>query len=101
MKGFLIWILAGALLGAVAASFVVPPMLSWYNEAGYLAKGGQPAAMVSLPEVVRYATSRLIQGQAIGAGVGAIVFLVLGLAFGGRGRRRAAERAAAAPQRIQ
>ena len=102
MRGILIWILAGALLGAVAASFIVPPMLSWYNEAGYLARGGQPAAMVNLPEVVRYATTRLIRGQAIGAGIGAILFFVLGLAFGGRGRRRrAAGDATPAPQRIQ
>lgn len=99
MKSIVIWILAGALLGGVAASFVVPPMLSWYNEAGYLAKGGQPAAMVNLPEVVRYATTRLIRGQAIGAGIGAVVFFFLGLAFGGRGRRSAA--AAPAPQRVQ
>lgn len=101
MKGILIWILAGALAGAVAASFIVPPMLSWYNEAGYLAKGGQPAAMVNLPEVVRYATTRLIRGQAIGAGIGAVVFFVLGLAVGGRSRRRKAGGAAPAPQRIQ
>ncbi len=100
MKGILIWVLLGALLGVVAASFIVPPMLSWYNEAGYLAKGGQPAAMVNLPEVVRYATTRLIRGQAIGGAIGAVVFLVLGLAFGSRGRRRAAERAASA-QRVQ
>ena len=88
MKGILIWILMGALLGVVAASFVVPPMLSWYNEAGYLAKNGQPAAMVNLPEVVRYTTTRLIRGQAIGGGIGAVVFFVLGLVFGGRGRGR-------------
>ena len=100
MKGLLIWILLGALLGIAAASFVVPPMLSWYNEAGYLAQGGQPAAMVNLPEVVRYATSRLIRGQAIGAAVGAVVFLALGLAFGGRGRRRRAPEPAPA-QRVQ
>jgi uncharacterized membrane protein YeaQ/YmgE (transglycosylase-associated protein family) len=102
MKGILIWILLGALLGIVAASFIVPPMLSWYNEAGYLAKGGQPAAMVNLPEVVRYATTRLMRGQAIGGLIGAAIFLVLGLSFGGRRRRRAGEAAAAAPaQRIQ
>ena len=88
MKNVLIWILAGALLGGVAASFIVPPMLSWYNEAGYLSQGGQPAAMVNLPEVVKYATSRLIRGQAIGAGVGAVVFFVLGLVVGGKSRRR-------------
>lgn len=94
MKGILIWILAGALLGIVAASFIVPPMLSWYNEAGYLSKSEQPAAMVSLPEVVRYSTTRLIRGQAIGGAIGALVFLVLGL-MNGSGRRRRASAAVA------
>jgi len=88
MKTIVIWVLVGALLGVAAASFIVPPMLSWYNEAGYLSKGNQAAAMVSLPEVVRYATDRLILGQAIGGGIGGVVFFVLGLAFGGRKRRR-------------
>jgi hypothetical protein len=97
MKGIVIWVLLGAILGMVAASFIVPPMLSWYNEAGYLAKNGQPAAMVNLPEVVRYATTRLIRGQFIGGGIGAVVFFFLGLAFGGRGRRRATRPSAADP----
>lgn len=102
MKAIVIWVLFGALLGVAAASFVVPPMLSWYNEAGYLAKGGQPAAMVNLPEVVRYATTRLIRGQAIGGAIGAVVFFVLGLAFGGRGRRPAAAPETPPPaQRVQ
>ena len=65
-------------------------MLSWYNEAGYLAKEGQPAAMVNLPEVVRYATSKLIRSQAIGAAAGAVVFLALGLATGRRRNARSA-----------
>ena len=90
MKGAVIWLLAGALAGIVAASFIVPPMLSWYNEAGFLAQGNQAAAMVNLPEVVRYSTSRLIRGQAIGAVIGAAVFFALGLAFGSRRRRRTA-----------
>lgn len=100
MKSLLIWILAGAVLGGIAASFIVPPMLSWYNEAGYLSQGGQPAAMVNLPQVVRYATSRLIRGQAIGAGIGAIVFFALGLAVGGRSRRQT-DAPPAPAQRIQ
>ncbi len=90
MKGTVIWILAGALAGIVAASFVVPPMLTWYNEAGFLSQGNQAAAMVNLPEVVRYSTSRLIRGQAIGAVLGAVVFFAIGLAAGGRRRRNAA-----------
>jgi hypothetical protein len=86
MKSIAIWVLAGALAGIVAASFVVPPMLSWYNEAGFLSQGNQPAAMVNLPQVVRYSTSRLIRGQAIGGAIGAVTFFALGLAFG---RKRA------------
>ena len=90
MKGIAIWVLTGALAGIVAASFIVPPMLSWYNEAGFLAQGNQAAAMVNLPEVVRYSTGRLIRGQAIGAVLGAIVFFALGLAGGSKRRSRAA-----------
>jgi hypothetical protein len=89
MKGILIWILLGALAGITSASFIVPPLLSWYNEAGYLAKGGQPAALVNLPEVMRYASTRLIRGQAIGGAIGAVAFFVLGLAFGGKSRKGA------------
>ena len=96
MKGILIWILVGALAGITAASFIAPPLLSWYNEAGYLAKDGQPAAMVNLPEVVRYATTRLIRAQAIGGAIGAVLFFVLGLALGGK-RRKGARTAPAAP----
>ena len=88
MKGIVIWMLAGALLGIVAASIIVPPMLSWYNEAGYLNNAQQPGAMVNLPEVVKYSTSRLIRGQAIGAAVGAVVFLAFGVAVGGKRRKR-------------
>ena len=88
MKGAVIWILAGALAGIIAASFIVPPMLSWYNEAGYLSNAGQPAAMVNLPDVVKYSTTRLIRGQAIGAAVGAVVFFVLGLALGRKRTRQ-------------
>jgi len=90
VKSLVIWILAGAIIGGVAASFIVPPMLSWYNEAGYLSQGGQPSAVVNLPNVVRYATDRLIRGQAIGAAIGAVLFAVLGMVVGGRGRARRA-----------
>jgi hypothetical protein len=88
MKGILIWVLAGALVGIAAASVIVPPMLSWYNEAGYLSNASQPAAMVNLPDVVKYSTTRLIRGQAIGAAVGAVVFFVLGLALGRKRTRQ-------------
>jgi hypothetical protein len=94
VKSLLVWVLVGALVGIAGASVFVPPMLSWYNEAGYLAQGGQPTTVVKLPEVVRYATSRLIRGQAIGGGVGAVVFLAIGLAF----RRRRSPDSATSPR---
>ena len=52
--------------------------------------------MVQIPEVIRYATNKLIaQIQAIGAGIGAVAGLVLGIAF--RRKPRAAGMSAAAP----
>jgi hypothetical protein len=69
----------GAVLGMVVASFVVPPILTWYNEPGSISPGNQIQTVCNLPEVIRYATTRLIRGQLIGAAVGAGVFFVIGL----------------------
>lgn len=79
MKTTLIFVLLGALLGVVAASYIVPPALSWYSEPGGLPQGTQIQALVQIPEVIRYATGRLIRGQMIGAGLGGVVGLVLGI----------------------
>ena len=72
MKNVLIFVLAGALLGIVVASLVVPPALSWYTAPGGLPQGAQIQALVQIPEVIRYSTGRLIRGQMIGAAIGAI-----------------------------
>ena len=73
---FLNLALIGALLGIVVASFVVPPALSWYSAPGGLPEGTQIQALVQIPEVIGYATGRLMRGQAIGAGIGAALGLV-------------------------
>lgn len=88
MKTTLIFILLGAIAGAVVASYVVPPALSWYAEPGGLPKGAAIQAVVQIPEVMHYTTSRLIRGQAIGGGIGAVVGLVLGIVVASKGRRR-------------
>jgi hypothetical protein len=93
VRTVVIFVLLGAIVGAVAASLVVPPTLSWYNEAGFLSQQGQPAgqqvqALVNIPQVIRYATSRLLKAQAIGAGLGAFTFLILGSYSASRSRRR-------------
>lgn len=86
VKNFLIFVLAGALLGIVVASLVVPPALSWYTAPGGLPQGAQIQALVQIPEVIRYSTGRLIRGQMIGAAIGAIAGF--GVAFFASSRSR-------------
>jgi hypothetical protein len=98
MKTVLILVLAGALLGVVVASYVVPPALTWYTSPGGLPQGTQIQALVQIPDVIRYATGKLLRGQAIGGAIGAILGLVGGILLIRRGRSRqpAAPAAAAA-----
>jgi len=79
MKNALLFMLSGALLGVAIASLVVPPALSWYSAPGGLPAGTQIQALVQIPEVIRYATGKLIRGQLIGAAIGAIVGLIIGI----------------------
>ena len=90
VKTTLILALVGAIVGAVIASYVVPPALAWYTAPGGLPEGAQIQAVVQIPEVIRYATGKLIRGQLIGAASGATVGLVLGIVLGFRGRSRRA-----------
>ena len=79
MKTTLILVLAGALVGIVIASIVMPPALAWYSSPGGLPKGTEIQAVVQISEVIRYASSRLIRAQLIGAGVGAAIGLAAGI----------------------
>jgi len=90
MKTLLIFFLLGALLGAAAASVVVPPTLAWYASPGGLPKGAQVQAIVQMPEIIHYATSKLIVGQAIGAGIGGVVCFALGLLLASKRRKATA-----------
>jgi hypothetical protein len=76
VKTILIFVLAGALMGVVIASLVIPPALSWYTAPGGLPQGTQIQALVQIPEVIRYATGRLMVGQAVGGVIGAVLGLV-------------------------
>jgi hypothetical protein len=57
----------------------VPAMLSWYTSPGGLPQGAQIQAVVQIPEVIRYATSKLLLGQAVGGGIGAAMGLIVSL----------------------
>ena len=85
MKTALIFMLAGALLGVVVASYVVPPALSWYTAPGGLPEGAQIQAVVQIPEVIRYATGKLMRGQLYGGLAGAVLGLVAGIVLVKRG----------------
>jgi len=86
-KTVLVFMLVGAVIGAVAASFVVPPVLSWYNATGTIAPSGHVETLCDLPEMIRYTARSLFRGQLIGAGIGAVLFFFPGIATV---RRRAA-----------
>ena len=90
VKTTIILVLAGAIIGAVIASYVVPPALAWYTAPGGLPEGAQIQAIVQIPEVIRYSTGRLIRGQLIGAAIGATVGLIVGIALGVRSRPKKA-----------
>ena len=79
MKTILLLALTGALLGVAVASLTVPPALSWYSAPGGLPQGTQIQALVQIPEVIRYATGKLIRGQMIGAALGAILGVACGV----------------------
>ena len=70
---------------------MVPPGFSWFSACGVLPQGTQIQALVQIPEVIRYATGRLIRGQMIGAALGFVAGAVCGFLAG---RRNAAPAAA-------
>jgi len=86
MKTTLIFVFAGAFVGAAIASLVVPPALAWYTSPGGLPRGADIPAVVQIPEVIRYATTRLIEGQLIGAAIGAAAGLALGIVVTRKGK---------------
>src|SRR6185436_3522278 len=88
MKTTIILMLSGALLGVLLAALIVPPSLAWYSAPGGLPKGAQIQAVVEIPEVIRYATDKLIRWQAIAAAIGAIVGLGAGIGISVRGRAK-------------
>jgi glycerol uptake facilitator-like aquaporin len=87
-KTVLIFTLLGAILGALVASLVVPPLLGWYNEPGNISPGNQVQTLCNIPELIHYTARRIFIGQAAGAGLGGTLFLMLGVMVA---RRRSPE----------
>src|SRR5216117_1125278 len=79
MHRVVVFMMVGAIVGAVAASFIVPPVLGWYNEPGAISPGKPIETLCNVPELIRYTSSRLLRGQLIGAAIGALVGLTTAL----------------------
>lgn len=89
LKTLLTFMLVGALLGLLGASWVGPSFLAWNNTADLAT-----TTQCNLPEVVERVTARLLYYQAVGAAVGAVAFLALGAVVV---RRRAVARRTPGP----
>jgi len=85
VRTVLVFMMIGAILGIVVASLVVPPVLAWYNAPGAIKPGGSVETLCNLPDLIRYTSRRLLLGQLIGAGIGALAFLFPGVAWARRG----------------
>src|SRR3954464_3111565 len=73
VKRLLVWLLAGAFVGHVVTSFFGPRFLGWYNAPG---AGG---ALCKCEEVTRATADSIIHAQLIGALLGAVIALILGI----------------------
>ncbi|NBD10377.1 MULTISPECIES: hypothetical protein [Corallococcus] len=91
-KTFLIFILAGTLLGTFVASLAAPSYIEWNNSTPLATQ-----TMCNLPVVVRSVTSSLMHSQLLGAGIGAGVGLVAAALFSLRARSRAKQRPGSPP----
>ena len=78
-KTTVIFMQLGALLGIAIASWIVPPAVSWYAEPAGVPGGAQIQALVQIPEIIRYATSKLIYWQTVAAVIGAVMGLAIGI----------------------
>jgi hypothetical protein len=83
-KTFLIFVLAGTLLGTFIASLAAPSYIEWNNSTPLATQ-----TMCNLPEVVRSVTASLMHSQLMGAAIGAGVGLVGAILFAIRARSRA------------
>jgi hypothetical protein len=84
IRTLLNFVVAGALLGVVAASFVGPRFLTWYNQPG------QGKALCDCADNTRQTADQLIHYQLVGGASGSALGLAGGVAFMVIRRKRAA-----------
>lgn len=90
VKTVMLFLLSGAIVGAVVASLIAPGLYAWAATPGETTQ-----EIISRVSVIREATSMLMKAQAIGAGIGSLAGLVTGVLLARSLARRTATREAA------
>ncbi len=91
LRTVLNFVVAGALLGILAASFAGPRFLTWYNQPG------QGKALCDCADNTRQTAEQLLHYQLLGTGIGGALGLAGGIAFVVIRRKKAAATPPAAP----
>ena len=73
-KRFAAIALAGAIVGVILASIIAPSFITWYNT-----PGSAQGAMCGCAQLASEVTSRLLWSQFVGALLGAVLFIVVGV----------------------
>ncbi len=75
LKKLLVYMLGGAVLGVVVATFIGLSFIPWYNEGG----SGAQTMLVNPAVFARSVLHSMLQAQLFGAGAGAVLLLVVGV----------------------
>lgn len=87
LKTVLLFLLSGVILGAVIASLIAPALYTWTHSPS---AGTQE--IITRVEVIREATGMLLRAQSLGAGVGGLAGLIVGVLVARSLNRREARR---------
>jgi len=78
---WLLIVLVGAVCGDIAIMLVAPAIIGWYNSTV------DPSALCNCLTTARTTARHMIEAQSIGAGVGSMLFLIVGFMIS-QGRRK-------------
>ena len=83
LKRLLVYAMSGAVLGAIVSSLIAPSVLISQNTTRLTSE-------CSCVDVTRDTAAALIQWQLVGAGIGAVALLILGIVLSAKSRAKPA-----------
>ncbi len=84
-------VLIGAVCGDIATMMIAPAIIGWYNSTV------DPSALCNCLTTARTTAAQMIQAQATGSGLGALLFLIAGFLFWNSRRKKVRTETPAAP----